>query len=184
MMNGTNYFNGLGEMFEGLMKVSVENAEAAKQNVLSIVSITKNLEQVSGILSTTIPALQEDVLSVTQQVGQMSQDIIDLKENEEITTAQSENIQRAAKRRVYEVLGSGCDDYSRYYRVFIKRLYTEAKQRAGLGSSISRTRKGDYKVVMNFIEVWIPACGVSELKEYVDRMAASKKKAITEGYTL
>lgn len=184
MMNGTNYFNGLGEMFEGLMKVTAENVSIAKKNALSIASTTENLNQVSNILSTTIPALQQDIVSVTKQVSLINQDIIDLKENEEITTSQNENIQRAARRRVYEILGVKETDHSCYYRVFISRLYSEAKKNAGLGSSISRTRKGDYESVMNFIESWIPSCGISELKSYVDRMAKAKQEMAEKGYSV
>jgi hypothetical protein len=177
-----NYFDGLGQMFESLMEMTRKNAEMAQENALAISNTSVGLDKVVGVINATIVPLQEDVRTTTLQISEMKQDIEDLKENEEVTTTQQEKIISAARRRVYEILGDNHETTAKYYRVFIQKLYGDARKKAGLGSKIARTRKGDYQEVMNYIETWTPACGCDSLKEYADKVAAARRAAKEEGY--
>ena len=62
----------------------------------------------------------------------------------------------------------GVGEYDKtYFKRFIGRLYTEAKKEGGLGNTITRTHKGDYPRVINYIEAWSPHEGVVTFKQKV-----------------
>lgn len=124
------------------------------QNALMMNSLSQQM----GIVSTTVDSMRSDM-------NVMKGDIDQLKYNEEITTDQAKNITEAAKRRVITLLGV----YDkRYYRRFIGRLYVEAKKGGGLGSTITRTHKGDYPRVMNYIDAWYPHEGAKAFRKKID----------------
>lgn len=64
----------------------------------------------------------------------------------------------------------------------IFNFQTRSRKYAGLGSKISRTRKGDFQRCINYIEAWIPSCGCAKLKSEADEKAEAKRKAKSLGY--
>ncbi len=129
-------------------------------------------------------ALIAAVTSVQDKLNGHEDRIEQLELNEEIKTTQVFNIRTAAKTRVFNILGEDVLDYQKYFRYFISRLYSDAKKYAGLGSTISTTRKCDYQKVIDYIEAWIPKKGCVEFKREIDEKAAAKRKAKDLGYTM
>ena len=81
-----------------------------------------------------------------------------------------------------QIIGGDAFEIKKYFRIFVMRLYTDARKYAGLGSKISRTRKGDFQRCINYIEAWIPSCGCAKLKSEADEKAEAKRKAKSLGY--
>lgn len=133
------------------------------------------LSKQMGIMAGTVDGLRTDVGHLQSRM-----DILELKE--EITTAQTEKLRNAACKRIYDILGDGKIMHEKYFRTFIKRLYRDTRLRAGLGSSIARTRKCDYQRCMDFIEAWIPSNGCAGLKEEIDERARARQIAKAQGY--
>ncbi len=121
--------------------------------------IVNNLNQQMGIVTSSINSIRSDVGVIRDELDQ-------LKLNEEITTDQAETIIERARSRVVAVLG----EYDKkYFKRFIARLYSDAKKYRSLGSSIYRTHKGNYQMVLNYIEAWMPREGTAEFKNKIDR---------------
>lgn len=136
------------------------------QNAMTTTQISQQL----GIVANSINDVKSDINTLK---GDMTQ----LKLNEEITTTQQETINELARKRVCYILNYNNDDIYRYMRIFIQRLYADTRSHAGLGSKVSRTKKGDYQRVIDYIEAWIPKCGCAELKLEADKRAESRRKA-------
>ncbi len=121
--------------------------------------IVNNLNQQMGIVTSSINSIRSDVGVIRDELDQ-------LKLNEEITTDQAETIIERARSRVVTVLG----EYDKkYFKRFIARLYSDAKKYNGLGSSIYRTHKGNYQMVLNYVEAWMPYEETAEFKNKIDR---------------
>ena len=135
-----------------------------------------NMSRQLGVVASAVNTLTDDVNS-------MKDDIYQLKQNEEITTTQQETIIVSAKRRVLEIIGSDPLEIKKYMKIFIQRLYKEARQDAGLGSKISRTKKCDYQRCIDYIEAWIPSCGCATLRSRADANAKARLEAKKLGYT-
>ena len=141
------------------------------QNAITTTQISQQL----GIVTNSINAVRSDI-------DTLKGDMIQLKLNEEITTAQQETIIESARKRICYILSYNTDDISKYMKIFIQRLYADTRSHAGLGSKIARTKKGDYQRVIDYIEAWIPKCGCAELKLEADKRAESRRKAKEMGY--
>lgn len=141
------------------------------QIAMNVNNMSKNL----GIITIAVDNLKNDVGSLTDRM-----DTLELKE--EITTTQDEEIRNAACKRVYEILGDNIVTHAKYYRTFIRRLYSDARHEAGLGSSIARTRKCDYQRCIDYIEAWIPVQGCTGLKKETDEKVRAKRVAKEQGY--
>lgn len=145
-------------------------------NIIGQTSINVNgISKQIGIIATTVDTLRTDV-------GDLSGRMDILEQKEEITTTQTEEIRNAACKRIYEILGDGKVTHEKYYRTFIRRLYTNTRHEAGLGSSIARTRKCDYQRCIDYIEAWIPSNGCAGLKSEIDERAKAKRIARDQGY--
>lgn len=140
-------------------------------NALSIQNVNKQL----GIVAVTVTGLVDDVNAIKG-------DIELLKLNEEVTTSQQEIIIETAQRRVIEIIGDDSYEKQKYFKIFVTRIYSDARKKASLGSKVARTKKGDFQRVIDFMESWIPSCGCAALKAKADNNAEARKLARTEGY--
>ena len=122
------------------------------------------------------------VIPLTDDVNTMKEDIIQLKENEEITTTQQEMIIELARKRVIIIIGDDPLEIKKYFKIFIQRLYKDTRQNAGLGSKIARTKKCDYQRCVDYIEAWLPRCGCAELRAKADANAKARLEARKLGY--
>jgi len=163
---------------ETIMTTLNKTAEISLQNTQSMAVVLKRLETSEQLMN----GLSNTMNNVSLDLTEVKSDIENLKLNEEVTTTQQETIIETATRRVMEILGTDLLDRHKYFRIFIKRLYTDAKRNAGLGSKISRTKKGDFQRVIDFIEAWTPSCGCFELKKIADKNAETRRIAFNEGY--
>lgn len=149
------------------------------QSLMNIVgqsaTTTNQLAQQMGLIANSVNILKTDM-------SEIKEDLAQLKLNEEVTTTQQETILEIAKGKICSILGYDDDEIHKYFRTFIGRLYSDARSYAGLGSKISRTKKGDYQRVIDYIEAWEPKCGCGELKEKADRRAESRRRAKEQGY--
>lgn len=140
------------------------------QNAMTVQGMNKQL----GIVATKVSSIENDV-------NGMKDEIYQLKNNEEITTEQAANIRRAAHKRVNDILGTD-EEKAKYFRTFIVCLWTDVRKNAGCGSTYYATKKCNYQRVIDYIEAWIPSCGISELKRHTDEKAKARRKAKEEGY--
>lgn len=129
-----------------------------------------------------INALQDTVSSIKDKMHTIVDDVTTLKYTSEIDTKQHENITKAAKRRVFALIGYDPLDQKKYFRTFIAKLYSDTKKYANLGPQIAVTHKEDYDNCMNYINTWVPYGGVESLKKFIDRTAKAKRKAKKKGY--
>lgn len=164
--------------YEEIMELVGKTAEVAASNTKSTAQILDQLRGQGKLLSDLSGAV--DTMRV--DFSTVKDDVEQLKLNEEITTSQTITITVAAERRIYEILGDDPFDHERYYRVFISRLYSDARKKAGLGARISTTRKGNFQRCIDYIEAWTPSCGCAALYEHADKLAAARVKAKKLGY--
>ena len=152
-----------------------------------------DMQMLKNLIGQTVMVAREIGQNTNNQISEMkrynqdqfdsiNQRLFQIENNEEVTTEQEEDIKKSAKRRVFVIIGSDEYDVQRYFAPFIQRLYADARKCVGLGSKISRTKKGDYERIITFIESWSPMCGISNFKKRVDDRAAIRKKAREDGY--
>lgn len=158
---------------------SMDNTNFDFQQLMNITGQTalniNNMSKQLGIITMSVNTLTDDMNSVKSDIEQ-------LKLNEEVTTTQQETIIETAQKRVSEILGNDSYEREKYFKMFIRRCYTDTKHYAGLGSKIARTRKGDFQRVIDYIEAWVPSCGCAELRRKADEKAEARRRAREEGY--
>lgn len=135
-----------------------------------------NMSRQLGIVANAVDTIRDDVGTLTNRID-------DLELNEEITTAQCEMIRELSEKRIVEILGNDSLERQKYFRIFIGRLYSDAKKNMCLGSKIDRTKKRDYQRVVDYIEAWIPSCGCATLRAKADANAKARLEAKKLGYT-
>lgn len=165
--------------YNEIMDLIGKTVEITKDNSESTAIVLKKLQSQERILG----GLTRVVDDIDNKVESLSDDIDQLKLNEEVTTTQQEVIVEAAQKRIVEIIGNDPLERTKYFRIFISRLYRDARQKAGLGSKIARTRKGDFQRCIDFIEAWIPSCGCAELRAKADANAKARLEARQLGYT-
>lgn len=168
----------MAKSYEEIMELVGKTAELSAKNTESTTVILVKLEQQSKLLS----GLANTVTNVQEDMNVLSNDMEQLKMNEEVTTTQQETIIESAQKRICEILGNDELERKKYFKIFIQRLYKDTRQNAGLGSKIARTRKGDYQRCLDYIEAWIPSCGCAELRAKADKNAEARRKAKELGY--
>ena len=141
------------------------------QNAITV----QGLSQQMGIMATKMSSIESNM-------GMVMSDIDQLKNNEEITTEQVETIKKTAVSRIREILGRDEYTWAKYFRTFIKRIYSDARANAGCGSKVDRTRKCNFQKVVRYMEAWNPDGGVYKLMQIVDERAEARKRARDEGY--
>lgn len=162
------------EIMEALGKAT-EIAVSNTENTSVILDKLNAQERLIGGLSKTVDRIGDDI-------GDLGNEIEQLKLNEEVTTTQQETIIEAARKRVCEILGSDEFEQKKYFKIFVQKLYGDTRKNAGLGSKIARTRKGDFQRCIDYIEAWIPSCGCAELRNKADKRAEARRKAKELGY--
>lgn len=141
------------------------------QNIMTVNNVSRQL----GVVASTVTTLVDDVSTIKG-------DIASLKLNEEVTTTQQETIIETAQRRILEIIGDDPYEKQKYFRIFAKKIYADARHNAGLGSKVSRTKKGSFQRVVDYMEAWIPSCGCAALRAKADNNAEARKLARQEGY--
>ena len=164
--------------YEDVMELVGKVAEVSAENTQSTAIILAKLEQQGTLLT----GLSKTVATVKDDVTTLSNDMEQLKLNEEVTTTQQETILEVAKKRICEIIGDDELEQKKYFKIFIQNLYKDTRENAGLGSKISRTRKGDFQRCIDYIEAWIPSCGCAKLRAKADRNAEVRRKARELGY--
>lgn len=165
--------------YEEIMELVGKTAEIATANTESTAVILTKLHAQEQLLN----GLSKTVTGIDTRIGELGDDIEQLKMNEEITTTQQENINELARKRVLEIIGDDPLEVQKYLRIFIQKLYKETRQNAGLGSKVARTKKCDYQRCVDYIEAWIPSCGCASLRAKADANAKARLEARKLGYT-
>lgn len=168
----------MGKSYEEIMELVGKTAEIATANTESTAVVLAKLQAQEQLLS----GLSNAVTGIDTRIGELGDDIEQLKMNEEITTTQQENINELARKRVLEIIGDEPLEIQKYLRIFIQRLYKETRQNAGLGSKVARTKKCDYQRCVDYIEAWIPSCGCASLRAKADANAKARLEARKLGY--
>lgn len=150
----------------------------------TLMNIVGQSAMTTNQISQQIGIVVNSVNTMKGEINTIKEDMFQLKYNEEVTTTQQENIIESARNRVSYILNYDNEEISKYFRTFIQRLYSDTRRCAGLGSKISRTKKGDYQRVIDYIEAWIPECGCAELKIEADTRAEARRKAKEAGYNV
>lgn len=165
--------------YEEIMELVGKTAEIATANTESTAVILTKLHAQEQLLN----GLSKTVTGIDTRIGELGDDIEQLKMNEEITITQQENINELARKRVLEIIGDDPLEVQKYLRIFIQKLYKETRQNAGLGSKVARTKKCDYQRCVDYIEAWIPSCGCASLRAKADANAKARLEARKLGYT-
>lgn len=150
------------------------------QTLMNIVGQTsmsvQGVAQQLGIVATEVTNLRSSYNNLESRMEQ-------LELNEEVTSDMKTRIHNAANARIKILLGEkDTVEYAKYSRGFYGMLWTDSKANGGVGNKIEQTKKRDYQRVLDYIDSWIPSCGVSTLKKYIDERAKAKKIAREQGY--
>lgn len=168
----------MAKTYDEIMELVGRTAEVTHENSENMSQLLHRIDNQSRLLG----GLAKSVTNIEGQVTDLGSEIEQLKLNEEVTTTQQEMLIETAQRRVCEILGNDPLEREKYFRIFIKRLYKDTRQNAGLGSKVSRTKKGDYQRCIDFMESWIPSCGCAELRSKADAYANARIEATKLGY--
>ena len=97
----------MAKNYEEIMELVGKTAELSATNAQNASVILARLEQQSSLLS----GLANTVTGVQEDVTTLSNDMEQLKMNEEVTTTQQETIVESAQKRICEILGD--DEFER-----------------------------------------------------------------------
>lgn len=168
----------MARTFDDVMELVGKTAEIAASNTESTEVILNELKAQKSLLrglSSTVNGIEQTIITITDDVN-------NLKLNEEVSTDQQKSITNVAKKRIINILGNDELEHKKYFRIFIQKLYADCRKYAGLGSSISRTKKGNFQRCIDYIEAWNPSCGCVALREKADKNAKARLKARELGY--
>lgn len=163
-----------------LMTIIGESAKLARTNTENVSVVLAELKSQRTLLNGMSNVLNDHSDAIAQIQERQTQYEL----REEVTTEQETTIRNAAAKRVYEIIGNDVLDTQKYFRTFISRLYSDLRKNAGLGSSVSKTQKGNFQRCIDYIEAWTPGCGCAPLKMYVDENAKARMKARESGYVV
>lgn len=171
LMNPTENFSDVMITLNAALELSKSNTE----NISTIIGEIKTQHQAIGNLT-------KSVSDIDTTVKKLNDDFEIFKLNEEVTDAQATSIRSACERRVCEILGENALERKKYFNIFIKNLYKDARKYGVLGSKIATTKKCNFQRCVDFAESWVPSCGCVALKERADRNAEANRKAKGLGY--
>lgn len=100
----------MGQTYEEIMELvekTSKNVAANIENTSALVNELKSQRLLLGGLANTVNGINDHMATIDNELSQ-------LKSNEEITTAQSESLRRAAVKRVMEILGNDPFDQQKY----------------------------------------------------------------------
>jgi len=149
-------------------------------DINQLLQVTQNTAMNVNGLSQQMGVVSNKLVSIDKRVSSLETNFETFKNNEILNSSQRRNIPRAVKARVSHLLKikwskgkptKECEsDYFKYYKGFIARLYSDAKNYAKMADDYRDTKQVDYEGVMEYIESWKPSSGVEEHKRYLDRM--------------
>lgn len=168
----------MAKNYDEIMELIGRTVELTNRNSEDTSVIIDKLNKQDRLLN----GLSRTVTNMEESLGYVGNEIEQLKLNEEVTTTQQEILIETAQKRVCEILGSDPLQREKYFRIFIKRLYKDTRQNAGLGSKVARTKKGDYQRCIDYMEAWIPSCGCAEFRSKADAYAKARLEAVKLGY--
>lgn len=171
LMNTNKNFNDAMVALNAALELSKSNTE----NISTIIGEIKTQRRAIGDLTKTVS-------DIDTAIKQLNDDFDLFKLNEEITDSQATSIKSACVKRVCEILGEHALDRKKYFNIFIKNLYKDARKYGVLGSKIATTKKGNFQRCIDFAESWVPSCGCAALKARADRNAEANRKAKELGY--
>lgn len=178
MNNTYNNYETNNYSAEQIMNMITQTAIISKENTANTSVILKRLEADEMLIA----GLSNSVNDIKGSVTDISDRVTQLELNEEITTGQCKIINASVKRRIREILGNDDFEYAKYSRTFFSSIYSDAKKDCVMGHVLSSTPKRDYQKCIDYIEAWIPSCGITALKESIDQKAKAKRKAKEQGY--
>lgn len=173
MNNITQEYN-----MKDIVNVLGQTTQIVQSNTESTAVIMADLNNQKKMLG----GLLSSITNINNGIENLSDRMATIELSEEITTSQNENIQRSAKRRLFEILNGDEVEVKKYYKIFAQRLYSNSRKYAGMGSSLARTRKRDYQRVLDYVEAWTPNNGCIGLKEEADLKAKARLIAKNMGY--
>ncbi len=137
-------------------------------------------------------SIETSVQSMEVSMSAVQKDIKDIKENEEITYSQQENMREAVDRRVLQLLEIPLKSADRTYedrmrlrkysKRFHARCWVESSWKGHLRRPYRQTPKKYYDDAIRDIEAWIPKNGTDALIDEVDRDAKINREAKASGY--
>lgn len=161
-------------MIEQLTKtteLSMQNARTSEHITMALGVVAKNYEETNLL----VRGLADNVSNMDIALKNVVDDVNVLKTRTRISSHQSDKIQAAAKKRIMEILGNDMVSIEKYFAGFISLLYSDAKKAGILGARLADTQTGDYARAFDFIESWMPKCGVAARKDYLDQKAAIRR---------
>jgi len=147
MASGNNGGNemSMGDMVASLLRVSENNNNA--------------IAQFTGFMKQT----SQYMADFSDRLENIDSRMFNLENNEEVTTAQLNKIIEAKNKRIREILYDKTE-YNVCSHIFYARIITEARKHAGLGYPMQCTKKANYQRIIDFMECWVPDCGIATLK--------------------
>ena len=124
---------------------------------------TRSINQQLGLVVTKVE-------NIESKCNNLEDEIFQIKNNTEITTAQCVQMSTAVARRVYQLFPTTSD--KKYRHTTFKRCYSEMQRYHGMGRPYFTTPKCMYQKVINSIEAWVPIGGVDKLRTDVDESQA------------
>lgn len=156
--------------------------EQFQQVLGSIADSMKAISDSQITLNSKITDMNSRFDSLSSSLDSLSSRTSTLENDTEITTEQADAITSTAQYRVYEILGDDPEDHQKYFRGFIRRLYSDAHRNAGLAKRIARTPRKSFEEALQYCREWYPNPSAEELKSYIDRVATARQQAKAAGY--
>lgn len=156
--------------------------EQFQQVLGSIADSMKAISDSQITLNSKINDMDSRFNSLSSSLDSLSSRTSTLENDTEITTEQADAITSTAQYRVYEILGDDPVDHQKYFRGFIRRLYSDAHRNAGLAKRIARTPRKSFEEALQYCREWYPDPSAEELKSYIDRVATARQQAKAAGY--
>lgn len=122
--------------------------EQFQQVLGSIADSMKAISDNQITLNNRITDMDSRFNSLSSSLDSLSSRTSTLENDTEITTEQADDITSTAQYRVYEILGDNPEDHQKYFRGFIRRLYSDAHRNAGLAKRIARTQRKYYDAAL------------------------------------
>lgn len=156
--------------------------EQFQQVLKSIADTMQTISDSQIALGQKVDNINTRLESLSSSLDSLSSRTSTLENDTEITTEQADAITSTAQYRVYEILGDDPEDHQKYFRGFIRRLYSDAHRNAGLAKRIARTPRKSFEEALQYCREWDPDPSAEELKSYIDRVATARQQAKAAGY--
>lgn len=159
-----------------------ELMQVVRQSAFNIQSVSEQM----GVVAREVKDLKLQQLRLSEKMDSLDTRLQNHERTERVNRAESQNIRRSIHLRVNELLDikfkdgvvaeESLEDDIKYRGGFISRCYHDARTYSKLGTPYSETLSIDYLETMNYIGSWVPVCGVTGYKEYLDKRAEEAEK--------